>query len=215
MNVVPVPSQLAVFDFDGTLADSLHQVLDTYNLVAGNLGLSTVSHAQMHQLRRLGPREVMRELSVPFWKAPQIMTAVRTALRERMGELEPYAGIVEMLRELWQRGVKTAIVSSNAEDNVRAFLSRHRLDGFDVLSCGVSLFGKTSRLKSVQRRREFAGLVPFYVGDEVRDVAAASASGMRSVAVSWGYSERGALEALQPDYLVHTPAELLSVLAPT
>jgi phosphoglycolate phosphatase-like HAD superfamily hydrolase len=34
---------------------------------------------------------------------------------------------------------------------------------------------------------------------------------MQSVAVSWGYGERATLEAQRPDYLVHTPAELLSI----
>ena len=178
------------------------------------MGISTVSDDQLPRLRRLGPREVAKELRVPFWRVPQITKAVRKAMHARMEHLNPFEGIAEMLHELWERGTRTAIVSSNAYENVSAFLARHGIDRFEHVSCGVGLFGKASRLKQVSRSPQFAGLNTFYVGDEVRDVAAATTAGMRSVAVSWGYAERDVLEAQCPDFLVHGPDELLSVLAP-
>jgi phosphoglycolate phosphatase len=214
LSASPAASQLAIFDFDGTIADSLGDVLAMYNVVAGQMGFSPVSDEQVPHLRTLGPREVAKELKVPFWRVPQIATAVRKAMHARMEELKPFEGMAEMPHELWQRGCKTAIVSSNAYENVSAFLARHRIDRFEHVSCGVGLFGKASRLKRVTRAPQFAGLNTFYVGDEVRDVTAATTAGLRSVAVSWGYAERGALEAQRPDYLVHGPDELLSVLAP-
>jgi phosphoglycolate phosphatase len=207
-------SQLAIFDFDGTIADSLTDVLAMYNVVAQQMGFSMVSDDQVPHLRRLGPREVAKELKVPFWRVPQATAAVRKMMHARMEYLRPFEGMVEMLHELWQRGCKTAIVSSNAYENVSAFLARHGIDRFEHVSCGVGLFGKASRLKQLTRAPQFAGLNTFYVGDEVRDVAAANTAGLRSVAVSWGYAERDALEAQRPDYLVHGPGELLSVLAP-
>jgi phosphoglycolate phosphatase len=210
----PAASQLAIFDFDGTIADSLGDVLATYNMVAREKGFSTVSDEQVAHLRTLGPREVARELKVPMWRIPQLTGAVRKAMLARMEDLEPFEGMVEMLHELWRRGTRTAIVTSNAYENVSKFLARHGIDRFEHVSCGVGLFGKASRLKKVSRTPQFAGLSTFYVGDEVRDVAAATTAGLRSVAVSWGYAERGALEAQRPDYLVHGPDELLSVLAP-
>jgi phosphoglycolate phosphatase len=205
---------LAIFDFDGTIADSLREVLAAYNDVATGLGLATVSSAQIQQLRRLGPREAMRALQVPVWKVPRIMTAVRSAMRERMDRLEPFAGVSDTLHALWGRGCKTAIVSSNSEDNIRTFLARHGIDRFESLSCGASLFGKASRLKRMAQRPGFHGASAFYVGDELRDVAAAKQARLRSVAVSWGYGELDALQREGPDHLVHTPDELLSILTP-
>ncbi len=214
LSAPPAASQLAIFDFDGTIADSLSDVLAMYNQIAGQMGFRTVEDEHVPYLRTLGPREVAKELKVPFWRVPQIAAAVRKAMHARMDELRPFEGMVEMLHELWQRGVRTAIVTSNGHDNVSTFLTRHGIDRFEHVSCGVGLFGKASRLKKVTRAPEFAGLNTFYVGDEIRDVKAASTAGLRSVAVSWGYAERAALEAQRPDYLVHGPHELLSVLAP-
>jgi phosphoglycolate phosphatase len=203
----------AIFDFDGTIADSLGEVLAVYNTLAKDLNTPTVSHEELEQLRRLGPREVMRELRVPYWKLPSVMKTVRSAMRERMAHLRPFEGMTETLHELWRRGVKTAIVSSNSQENVSEFLARHGIDRFEALSCGVGLFGKAKRLRRIAERSEFAGAKLYYVGDEVRDVTAAAEAGMSSVAVTWGHGERSALEAESPYHLVNAPSDLVSIFA--
>jgi phosphoglycolate phosphatase len=52
----------------------------------------------------------------------------------------------------------------------------------------------------------------YYVGDEVRDIVAAKEVGVSSVAVTWGYSRRSALEAERPDVLVDRPEQLGTLL---
>jgi phosphoglycolate phosphatase len=54
----------------------------------------------------------------------------------------------------------------------------------------------------------------YYIGDEVRDIAAAAHAGIRSIAVSWGYSDRETLAAERPDHLVDAPEELVRIIAP-
>jgi phosphoglycolate phosphatase len=135
-------SELIIFDFDGTIADSLTEVLAAYNSVADGIGLSEITAERAQHLRRLGPREAMRELDVRVWKVPQIMSTVRSAMRERMVQLAPFEGMADTLHALWNRGSKTAIVSSNSRENISEFLARHGLDHFDALSCGASVFGK-------------------------------------------------------------------------
>jgi phosphoglycolate phosphatase len=203
-------SPLVIFDFDGTIADSLATVFVAYNQVAREVGIRGVEMHELERFRLMGPREIMRELEVPMWRVPQLMTRVRSALHARMAELEPFAGMPETLRTLWQRGVRTAIVSSNSKENVHAFLARHDMDHFEALSGGASLFGKPRKLRSMLTK--LSARHAFYVGDEVRDVSAASAAGLSSVAVSWGYGARAALEAAGPDHLLAAPAELLQVI---
>ena len=200
-----------IFDFDGTIADSLGEVLEAYNSVAEQLKTPRVSDRELETLRRLSPREAMRELNVPAWTIPGVMKT--SAMRERMARLQPFEGMAEALHELWRRGIKTAIVSSNSQENISDFLVRHGLDRFEALSCGVSIFGKAARLKRMARHAQFSGARLFYVGDEVRDVSAAAEAGMHSVAVTWGHGARAALEAHEPYRLVDAPAELVSLLA--
>lgn len=51
-----------------------------------------------------------------------------------------------------------------------------------------------------------------YVGDEVRDIDAAKAVGLISVAVCWGFNSRFALEKAQPSFIADNPEELLEFI---
>lgn len=203
---------VAIFDFDGTLADSMRQMLAAYNSVAPGLKLEPISDARAAELRSLTPNEAMREMNVSLWKLPRIMTAVRSAMRARITEVRPFPGIPEALRELWSRGCKTAIVSSNSEANIRDLLVRHDLDQFEVFSCGATMFGKASRLRRLVGHPKLEGARYFYVGDETRDVLAAREAGLHSISVTWGYATPAALAAQHPTHLAHTPAELVQIL---
>lgn len=200
-----------LFDFDGTLADSLAEMLATFNEIAPQFDVVTVGQERAEQLRKLGSRGVLRELGIPLWKVPRIMSAVRGSLRARNHVAEPFAGLLNTLSGLAARGVRMGVVSSNEEPNIRAFFTHHALPQPDILSSGVSLFGKGARLRKVLARHRLDPACVAYVGDEVRDVEASRQAGVRSVAVSWGYAERGALVEAAPDLLLDAPAQLLSV----
>jgi phosphoglycolate phosphatase len=117
------------------------------------------------------------------------------------------------LERLAASGVRTGVLSSNTAPNVRAFLARHGFAAPEILSTGVSIFGKAARLRDVMQRHRLLAADVVYVGDEVRDIEACRAAGVRSVAVSWGYGERSALLAAAPDALVDAPEELVALLA--
>ena len=51
-----------------------------------------------------------------------------------------------------------------------------------------------------------------YVGDGETDIATAKNCGMPVVAVSWGFRDRTALAALNPDYIIDDPRELVKTL---
>jgi phosphoglycolate phosphatase len=204
---------VAIFDFDGTIADSMRQMLAAYNSVAPSLDLETITEERANELRTLTPHEAMRAMNVSMWKLPRIMTAVRSAMRGRISEVQPFSGIPEALRELWSRGCKTAVVSSNSESNIRELLVRHDLDHFEVFSCGATMFGKATRLRKLITHPKLTGTRYFYIGDETRDVVAAQEAGLHSISVTWGYATPSTLAAQNPTHLANTPAELVRILA--
>jgi phosphoglycolate phosphatase len=103
-------------------------------------------------------------------------------------------------------------LSSNSSDNIREFLRRHQLDDFDLVCTASNVFGKAKPLRKLVRRAHWSAADVFYIGDEVRDVLAARDAGVRSVAVTWGYSARAALVSAEPEFLVDTPEELIDML---
>lgn len=199
-----------IFDFDGTIADTMQHVLVVYNDVATRYDVPQIAPDQIPRLRSIGPKQAMAEYGVPFWKVPLVVQAVVTGLRERIHMLEPFAEVVELLTTIKRSGAKCCLLSSNSIDNVTLFLERHGIDVFDRLVCGASLFGKAARLRKLLKLAGLSRETTAYVGDEVRDIEAAKAVGMQSIAVSWGYAARPALVLAKPDRLFDAPAQLLA-----
>lgn len=189
----------------------MQHVIPLYNLVAEQFGVPSVTPADVTRLRRMGPREAIQAYGVPMWKVPRIVHAVRVRLREQIDRLEPFRGMSEALVALNGSGIRCLILSSNSRDNVEAFLQRHRLNLFERLACGTSLFGKAARLRKVLAQTSLVAANVAYVGDEVRDIEAARSAGIYSIAVTWGYADRESLKAARPDALIDSPEQLLEL----
>ncbi len=205
-------SSIAIFDFDGTLADSLDIVIDEYNRIAPRFRVKPVDRADLPRLRALKGPAALREHRVSFWKLPFLVHSMRSALHARVADVRPFAGIPEALRALEQAGCRCSVLSTNSAANIERFMHAHQLKMFDHVAGGASMFGKAGALKKLLKRRGLDQARVHYIGDEIRDIAAAKAAGVRSIAVSWGYAQRTALAALNPDHIVDTPEQLVEIL---
>ena len=199
---------LAVFDFDGTLADSAAWFFGSLNEAAGRFGFRTTTEDERHALRRLDNREIVRRLRVPMWKLPAIARHMRRRAAENVDSIRLFQGIPEALTTLRNKGTRLAIVSSNSEANVRRIIGGPLAGQIAFYGCGASLFGKTSKLRSAVRHCGADRARTIYVGDETRDIEAARATGAASGAVLWGYAAAEALLGLNPTIVFHDVEQL-------
>ncbi|MDH7975624.1 HAD hydrolase-like protein [Sphingomonas sp. AR_OL41] len=202
---------LAIFDFDGTLADSAEWFFAAYDAVAVRFGLRRASRVELEGMRALGTREIMRSLDVPMWKVPLIARHMRRRMADEIGGITLFPGIADALVALHGRGVRLAIVSSNAEGNVRAVLGEALAGRVAFWGCGTALFGKAKKLRQAMRA---CGATPgrtIAIGDETRDVEAARAVGIASGAVLWGYAAPVALVAAGPTVVLREVGELAAL----
>ncbi|MFT3782389.1 MAG: HAD-IA family hydrolase [Nibricoccus sp.] len=202
-------AKAVIFDFDGTIADSLEETAAVYNKVAAELGVSLLHKSDYATIRQMNPLEVMKYAGVPLRKMPRLMAAVRAGMLERMEFVRPFDGVPEAIRVLRAQGCRCGILSSNSLENIKRFLQRHDLNAFDLFSCGTSLFGKATRLRRLVKQIGLPVTDIYYVGDEVRDVAAANEVGVRSIAVSWGFSFRDALREVGPTHIADRAEQLI------
>jgi len=202
---------LLIFDFDGTLADTLATGVDIYNEVAGEYGLKEVSEREVEELRKLNTRALLDRLGISRLMAVKLAARIRHLLSKRINEVPLIPGAEKMIRELYVAGFRMGILSSNAVDNVRRFLRHYNLEScFHFVEAGASLFGKGSRLKAILKRERREAPAVMYVGDETRDMEAARDAGIHGVAVCWGANGRGAMLTEDPDFCVDTPDELVA-----
>lgn len=189
---------LAVFDFDGTLADTRDLFEEALCEAADLHGFARVDPADREYLRGRTALEIARHLRVPLWKFPRVSGFVRSKMAREIERVRMFEGIDEVLRALASSGVELALVSSNSEQNVLSVLGRS-VDLFRERACGVSLFGKAIRLRRLLRRCGLDASRAILVGDELRDAQAARSAGMAFGAVAWGFNRPDVLRAQRPE----------------
>jgi phosphoglycolate phosphatase len=203
---------LAIFDLDGTLADSLPWFQGHMNNVADRFGFRRIAEADIEPLRRMGPQEILGHLGVSRWKVPFIARHMRRLKAAHIDTIPLFPGAADTLRALVDGGVRLALVTSDSEANARRQLGAANAALFADFACGVSVFGKAPKFRRVMRR---AGIEPartIGIGDEVRDTEAARAAGMAAGAVTWGYAAPETLAALAPDLLFRRMEDIAPAL---
>jgi phosphoglycolate phosphatase len=201
--------RLAIFDFDGTLADSFEWFVARMNLAAREHGFRSLDPDRLDDYRGMQPRRLMAELGVPAWKLPILAASMRRAMRDDIAAIRLFPGVAGLLAELRRTGVATAVVSSNSRANVARVLGPAAAD-ITHFGCGVSLFGKRSvfvrlcAVAGVPRREAVA------IGDELRDAEAAAAAGIGFVGVGWGFAAPG---VLTPHSLWPPPEDVTALAA--
>lgn len=204
--------KLVMFDFDGTLANSMPWFVELVNELADRFGFKRVKEREHEMLRGFNPRQVSEHLDIPFWKVPVIGAYLKHRMGQEIHKISLYPGIPEVVRSLSDAGITLAVVSSNAEENVRAVMGPEIAELFADYECGVSVFGKPPKLRKVLRHCDAEPEDAIYIGDEVRDVEAAEAVGLDFGAVSWGYNNARAFEAYAPTFVFDRVEEIEAVL---
>lgn len=197
-----------IFDFDGTLADSLNVIVEIFEELTGKHGQLTKK--DMAELRHLPIPVVAKRIGVHMWRVPFLLYRGRRIMQKRINEIVLYKGLDDTISKLHADGFRLLVVSSNSVHNVRAFLRNNNLEHyFTHVYGGVGLFDKASALRKVVARNRTQVAECIYVGDETRDVEACQSIGLKVIAVEWGFADPKFLAKHNPLALVKTPAELL------
>ncbi|PWF46033.1 HAD hydrolase-like protein [Massilia glaciei] len=198
--------RLFIFDFDGTLADSFPFFSRVFNQIADEYGFKRIDPELAHTYRHLTPQQMMREVAMPTWKLPAIAKRFIGLMNQNAAGISLFDGVDEMLVELAHKGAVLAIVSSNSEQNVRQILGEANARHFSQFECGMSMFGKASRIRKVMKAAAIPGREVICIGDQVTDLEAAHKEQVAFGAVTWGY---GAIESMRP----HLPAQEFDTVA--
>jgi phosphoglycolate phosphatase len=205
--------RLVIFDFDGTLADSMPFFLGVFNQVADRHGFQRIDPADAPRFRHQNARQLMQLVGLPAWKLPQVTASFIALMRQGAGQIPLFPGIPEVLNQLAQAGLKLAIVTSNSQDNVERILGRENMALIKHIESGMSIFGKTGRLRRTLKLTDTSPAEAIYIGDQSTDLEAARPLGLAFGAVTWGYGSIESLRPFRPDREFDKVSDL-SELAP-
>ena len=199
-----------VFDFDGTIANTLDIGIDIYNKeIAPKFKLKRVTKEEVAYLRKeKSQRGILKRYKVPFFKLPFIVLNIRRALSKRMNEVEPQKDIIKLIKILKAKGYSLGILSSNSKSNIKIFLKNYELSQcFNFIVTSKNIFSKHRAMNRIIQKQEF-----IYVGDEIRDIQASKRVDVVSIAVTWGFNKKDALEKQNPDYIIDRPFQILDII---
>lgn len=199
-----------VFDFDGTLADSLAVSLAI---------LYELTHRQplpkedMSQLRGMGAIRLLHQLRVPLWRSLFLAARARKQMDTYMKKMELVPGMEKAVHAL-ARQHKLFILTSNNVTNVQAFLEHYGLTEHFADIVGMARpWRKERALQQLAAAHGLHAADVWYVGDRAWDVRAAHRAGMKAAAVTWGFSNVHVLKDSRPDALVFMPDELIELFS--
>ncbi|MBU0676817.1 MAG: HAD hydrolase-like protein [Verrucomicrobia bacterium] len=201
-----------LFDFDGTLAETMMLIHEIFNRLSGVYGYRHMPEEHIQQHRHLSLREFIESFGISFWKIPIIAIHARRLMHQDIHEAHPPDGLVEVLTRIHDSGrYRMDILTSNRRKNALKFLTEHSMGWFDEVQTTRRVLSKRKRVKQYIRQKGLDPQSLYYVGDTSVDVESAHLAGAKAVAVTWGLNTREALSRSKPDYLVDHPSELLDI----
>jgi phosphoglycolate phosphatase len=210
-------SRAVLFDFDGTLADTAPDLAAAVNRMRAEQGHAPLPLEKLRPFASAGARGLVQ---AAFGVKPG--DAEYNAMRESFlgfyaervcKETRLFPGIAELLRELRARDVRWGIVTNKSTRFTDAIVAALELDP-DCVACGDTTPHLKPHPASLLHAAEQLRLPPAeccYLGDDLRDIKAAQAAGMRPIAVDWGYHhpESGGPNTWQAECIIAHPLDLL------
>lgn len=207
------------FDLDGTLVDSAPDMIVAMRRLRVEQGESPQGAESIGAVVSKGGRAMIRR------GFPHADEARVEALLPRFLELYAQAiaahsalfpGIDGVLAALESRGIRWGVVTNKPGALARALLAALALDSrCAALVCGDCLAQKKPDPAPILHACALVGVSPahcIYVGDDLRDIEAGHAAGMRTFAAAWGYVDGEDVRDWGADAVVATPAALLPAL---
>lgn len=213
-------TRAVLFDFDGTLADTAPDLGAAVNRLRTARGLPALSVGEVRPHASSGARGLLR-VGLGLVPGNGDYELMRDAFLEHYGanlcvDTRLFPGISELLAELGGRGIKWGIVTNKATRFTAPLVAALGIAP-DCVVCGDTTPQTKPHPAPLLHAAGELALAPelcCYLGDDLRDVQAAHAAGMRAIAVGWGYHgiDDDGPGDWNADAVIARPADLLDLL---
>ncbi|OFS73398.1 HAD family hydrolase [Pseudomonas sp. HMSC08G10] len=213
------PYELLIFDWDGTLADSIGRIVEAMNAAAERAGEASSSDAAIKGIIGLALGEAISTL-YPHLDAVQVevfrqhYADIYMALDQQPSPL--FDGVVESLEAFRADGYRLAVATGKARRGLDRVLKANGWERyFDITRAADETRGKPHplMLEQILVHCQVEPHQALMVGDSAFDLQMASNAGMHSVAVGYGAMSLQALSEFGPQVCIDHFSQLREWLA--
>ncbi len=210
---------LLIFDWDGTLADSIGRIVDSMQAAAIASGFLPRDDEAVKGIIGLGLPEAIRTLHPDIDDTQLLQFRQHYADRYMALEAEPsplFPGVREALESFRAEGYRLAVATGKSRRGLDRVLAAHGWsDFFDIARAADETLSKPHplMLEQIMAHCQVGAERALMVGDSSFDLEMASNAGMASVAVGYGAVPLQALRAFGPRLAIEHFSELQAWLS--
>ena len=215
--------RLLIFDFDGTLADTIYGIVDGVNMAMEKFGFPTHTYEEILSYIGNGSRDLITR-SLPKDKAAD-KVLLDEAVKYYDSSCYPvtyqnntkcYDGMLDTLAELKKRGYTLAVLSNKRDMFIQPMVKEMIPEGLLSVAMGQTDLPKKPDPAAPLAIAGSLGFTPSetaFVGDSDTDMLTGNNAKMLAVGCSWGYRPKDVLSAAGADVIIDAPTELLELLS--
>ena len=199
---------LLIFDFDGTIVDSLDASISILNKLAKKHGVwGRLNRTTYREMMHRSITENFRYFKIPLAKLPFLMSEFKNEFEKSRKSVKLVPGVKTVLKKLAKK-CELIIVTSNHSELAKKIMEKNGLSKeFSQIIGSNKEKKKFDALKKYRKR--FPDRKIFYIGDTSADIREAKQAKVISVAVAWGFQSIESIKRQKPDYVVNSPNGLL------
>lgn len=211
----------AIFDLDGTLLNTLEDVVNACNYALKKCNFKTHSIEEYKVFVGDGRSKLIERIVPDEYKGnDEVKNKVLRLFDEYYSEhmldmTKPYEGICEMLKSLKEKGVKLAVVSNKPDEFVGGIVKKYFGDTFEIVHGQRTNYPVKPDPTTVYEVIEYFGIKlneSIYVGDSNVDIYTAKNAKVKSIGVAWGFRGEEELREAGADYIVYDSNEITELI---
>ena len=215
----PCAGGLAVFDLDGTLLDTLSDLHASVDRAMTAFGMPEKTREEVRLLLGRGMAHLIHGCVPEGTEAAREAEVLAYFKKDYnahcFDNTAEYEGISQVVRELREAGIRTAVLSNKADEVVQELILRYFPGLFDDVSGerpGVPRKPAPDALHAVMERMGCPAERTVYIGDSEVDIETGRNAGVSVISAAWGFRPRAYLAECGGDRFAETPEDLVGML---
>ena len=215
-------TKLIIFDLDGTLIDTREDLANACNYALGQCGFPARKLEEYNMLVGRGIDNLFRGAMPKESASEENVAKMRSIFVPYYNEhscdfTKPYQGIIEMLEDLTEKGLRFAVASNKYQEGteqlVKTFFGKYPF--IKVLGQRAEKPIKPDPLIVAEAMEAIADIKKeevLYIGDSDVDMQTGINAGVRTIGVTWGFRGKSELQSYPSLALIDKSEELLGIL---
>ena len=211
----------AIFDFDGTLMDTIHDTHNALNHALTNNGFEPVNFERFIELSAMARDDMLNAATPKEANSPELFSKMGMELenfytRHFNDNARPYKNIRHALRSLREMGIDLCIITNKPCRLLIPLLNEYFSDiefrHVVAADSGYPLKPNPASCEQLMQTLDIHHDEVVFIGDSNSDIQIAKNARAFSIGCGWGYNGGKKLIGYGADYVIHDPLGIIDVV---